>query len=203
MVDFLRDFRIRDQIKQQAQANDGGGEFADPRGFVQNERFLNLREKVSDIIARHREACGATGEERRSPEFADVRAIFDAMPEDRRLQGVMDSLTKLPNRNAFEWHEEQYPGWHTVVFDLLGFKNIRDAHGHDFGDEALHAVAKAMQREAGSPSEVFVARWGGDENAAVVLTMGYTSLIIDLNHGVTYVQWLVIGRVFIIANPGG
>ncbi|GIW34241.1 MAG: diguanylate cyclase [Meiothermus sp.] len=86
---------------------------------------------------------------------------------------LTDSLTKLPNRRAFDkiLREELeravrhgYP-LSLAVMDLKGFKTINDTLGHATGDLALIKVAEHLEAERRSGDHLF--RWGGDEFAAI------------------------------------
>ncbi|MCG8592263.1 MAG: EAL domain-containing protein [Proteobacteria bacterium] len=63
-----------------------------------------------------------------------------------------DELTKLPNRSMFKQNLEQAmeradrEGRTLAIMflDLDGFKEVNDAHGHDFGDELLQQVAERL-----------------------------------------------------------
>ena len=78
-----------------------------------------------------------------------------------------DPLTGLPNRRALAAH------WTTtdsskvlILIDLVGFKAVNDQHGHIVGDILLRQVAGRLA--AAVPPPGLLARWGGDEFAAIV-----------------------------------
>ncbi|MFI1990935.1 diguanylate cyclase domain-containing protein [Actinoplanes sp. NPDC020271] len=81
-----------------------------------------------------------------------------------------DELTGLANRRLFH---ALAPGLlrgddcssAVVILDLNGFKPINDTYGHDAGDEVLRVVA---QRMAACLGDHLVARFGGDEFAALL-----------------------------------
>lgn len=89
--------------------------------------------------------------------------------ERLELMATSDSLTALPNRQAFDVvintfindarrNEESLS---MVLLDIDHFKEINDLHGHMAGDQVLVAVADSLRanlREAD-----FVCRWGGEE----------------------------------------
>jgi diguanylate cyclase (GGDEF)-like protein len=91
--------------------------------------------------------------------------------EQRSLheRASFDSLTKLPNRGEFERRAAEVlanadraeSGACLLLFDLNGFKQINDTHGHLAGDEMLKVVGSRL-RKAVRDDDV-VARWGGDE----------------------------------------
>lgn len=96
--------------------------------------------------------------------------------EQRNLheRASFDSLTKLPNRGEFERRAADIlasadrvdSGVCLLLFDLNGFKQINDTHGHLVGDEVLKVVGSRL-RKAVRDHDV-VARWGGDEFVVVM-----------------------------------
>jgi len=81
-----------------------------------------------------------------------------------------DTLTKLHNRWALN---EELPVFlqeamrrqtpiSFLFLDIDHFKNINDTYGHDTGDLALAAVAKAIENCLRRPRD-FICRWGGEE----------------------------------------
>ncbi|WP_372811561.1 GGDEF domain-containing protein, partial [Pseudoalteromonas nigrifaciens] len=98
---------------------------------------------------------------------------------DQRFQSLLDSLTKLPNRAAFDErynHEMhlfnvQASDVTLVVIDVDYFKSINDRFGHTAGDITLQVIAKALQKSIEKTD--FIARYGGEE---FVLLMPGTSL---------------------------
>jgi diguanylate cyclase (GGDEF)-like protein len=92
--------------------------------------------------------------------FRSMRAV------DRALT---DSLTKLPNRLAFELalakeykRADRYDRpLSMLLLDLDGFKQINDTHGHAAGDDVLRKAAVAIASRI-RPDDL-AARLGGDE----------------------------------------
>ncbi len=86
-----------------------------------------------------------------------------------RVAARTDALTGLGNRRDFD--ERMSTAWaeakryqqplSLVIMDLQGFKAINDQYGHLSGDEALIAVAGALNAVRRDGDTVF--RWGGDE----------------------------------------
>jgi diguanylate cyclase (GGDEF)-like protein len=82
-----------------------------------------------------------------------------------------DDLTGLANRRLFSTLAPSLlrGGRPTavIVADLNGFKPINDTLGHDAGDRVLRIVAERLAQCAG---DALVARFGGDEFAAVLVS---------------------------------
>ncbi|WP_027882557.1 diguanylate cyclase domain-containing protein [Meiothermus rufus] len=106
-----------------------------------------------------------------------IAAVLHELHHRQMLENAAstDSLTGLPNRRAFDQRFEEeiskakryhYP-ISLLVMDLSGFKQINDRLGHAVGDQALVAVAQALQRQRRNGDGLF--RWGGDEFAAILL----------------------------------
>ncbi|HKU67172.1 MAG TPA: sensor domain-containing diguanylate cyclase [Candidatus Baltobacteraceae bacterium] len=116
------------------------------------------------------------GDQRRSYAVTVLRDVTDARREERLLReaAMRDSLTGLLNRREFERllqnAVDMTPSGaraHVLMFlDLDGFKRINDTFGHDEGDRVLIAVGETVRRSL-LPSDD-VARWGGDEFAAIL-----------------------------------
>lgn len=104
---------------------------------------------------------------------------------EQRFKSLLDSLTKLPNRAAFDErynHEinvfnERPSDITLVVIDVDHFKSINDRFGHTAGDITLQVIAKALQKSIRQTD--FIARYGGEE---FVLLMPRTSLENAVEH---------------------
>ena len=98
---------------------------------------------------------------------------------DQRFKSLLDGLTKLPNRAAFDErynHEMhlfnvQESNVTLVVIDVDHFKSINDRFGHTAGDITLQVIAKALQKSIRKSD--FIARYGGEE---FVLLMSETTV---------------------------
>ena len=107
---------------------------------------------------------------------AGVFIIFSRFQDD---QITNDILTGLNNRYALDTYIEDkikdYPdGVHggqslyLLMMDINFFKRINDVHGHVEGDRALKIVAATLKKVGAKyKSDLFIARFGGDEFAAV------------------------------------
>ena len=86
---------------------------------------------------------------------------------DLERHGRRDELTGLPNRAAFRQAHDRLCGVPAAValLDLDRFKDINDRFGHAIGDQALGEAARILR--AALPAGVELARWGGEEFAAL------------------------------------
>ncbi|KZY85072.1 hypothetical protein A3743_19970 [Oleiphilus sp. HI0072] len=98
----------------------------------------------------------------------ETRYIRKRLKEERD-KALKDSLTSLPNREAyderFELELERYKRYKKpatlVVADIDFFKSINDNYGHLSGDKVLQIIAKEIQNRIRKTD--FVARYGGEE----------------------------------------
>ena len=83
--------------------------------------------------------------------------------DNLRLLADRDPLTGAINRRALRdiFNEVQTSGAMLLFFDLDGFKQINDVHGHAAGDDCLRIFANALT-ESFRPDDKVV-RYGGDE----------------------------------------
>jgi len=84
------------------------------------------------------------------------------------LMARMDPLTEALNRHAFhsllsrgEGDVQTDVDGSVAVIDLDSLKKINDTHGHNVGDKAIRAVARAVRSLIRADDMLF--RWGGDE----------------------------------------
>jgi two-component system cell cycle response regulator len=102
----------------------------------------------------------------------EVRLLYKAAIEHGRIQeerALHDPLTGLSNRRLLQDRIEHGIA-HAVrdgrrmtlmYFDLDGFKQVNDRHGHLYGDKLLIAIAQRLQKS--KRQEDTLARVGGDE----------------------------------------
>jgi len=99
---------------------------------------------------------------------AEAENLRDNLQKQSK-RAMTDSLTKLPNRHAYnERLHLEYNRWRryktplTLVFcDLDYFKKVNDTYGHTVGDIALEQTAHILSN--GLRDTDFVARYGGEE----------------------------------------
>ena len=88
-----------------------------------------------------------------------------------RADATRDALSGLANRRHFDarldsmwrWAGRTQKALTVLLIDVDHFKAFNDGYGHQAGDEALRAVARAVASEAGRSA--VVARFGGEELA--------------------------------------
>jgi diguanylate cyclase (GGDEF)-like protein len=98
---------------------------------------------------------------RRALEASHHRLVL--AQDDLRQLADRDPLTGAINRRALReiFNEVQKRGAMLLFFDLDGFKQINDVHGHAAGDDCLRIFASAL-KESFRPDD-HVVRYGGDE----------------------------------------
>lgn len=84
-------------------------------------------------------------------------------------QALRDTLTGLPNRNAYNerleielarWKRYHFP-LSLIIWDIDHFKKINDSYGHKAGDKVLLLIAQQLSEY--SRETDFISRFGGEE----------------------------------------
>lgn len=131
---------------------------------------LDAREAYAKHVLRLIDAIERRHSEKGLASFL-ARVLQRAYRDQRRLAALamLDQLTNLYNRRGFLGHLTQWLSWSErygrpvalVLVDVDHFKSINDMLGHPAGDDALVAVADAIN-SAVRRSDI-VGRFGGDE----------------------------------------
>jgi diguanylate cyclase len=89
--------------------------------------------------------------------------------EAQKARLLRDTLTELPNREAYNQRlEQEFARWQRykralsfVVCDVDFFKKVNDAYGHLAGDKVLRVIGKTLAKRLRKTD--FIARFGGEE----------------------------------------
>ena len=111
-------------------------------------------------------------------DISEKKATIDELDvANRQLRELsyVDSLTKIPNKRAYDEEikrelvatKRSKTPLSLLLIDLDNFKGYNDKHGHERGDDLLYRVAQLIQGELLRKTD-FVARIGGDEFAVIL-----------------------------------
>jgi len=89
--------------------------------------------------------------------------------EAQKARLLRDTLTELPNREAYNQRlEQEFARWQRykralsfVVCDVDFFKKVNDTYGHLAGDKVLRVIGKTLAKRLRKTD--FIARFGGEE----------------------------------------
>jgi diguanylate cyclase len=94
--------------------------------------------------------------------------------ESQRQKALLDPLTELPNRQAYNervaievqrWQRYGRP-LSIAVFDIDLFKNINDSYGHQAGDRVIKVIGRSIAKRLREVD--FFCRFGGEEFVALL-----------------------------------
>jgi len=99
----------------------------------------------------------------------EVEALKAAL-QDSQKNALIDELTKIGNRRAFDQTiEKQLADSRTstvlMLMDLDHFKHCNDTYGHVMGDRVLECIGQMLGKLEGP--DIRVARYGGEEFALI------------------------------------
>ncbi|KZZ48419.1 hypothetical protein A3758_01560 [Oleiphilus sp. HI0118] len=167
------DRAVRVQVDEISQKMDSSADLDELKDSI----YKHL-DSISKAVDQH-DGDGKQFEKEKEAEVQALREKIEAMEQeaayirkrlkDERDKALRDTLTKLPNREAFdERFELEFERWKRykkpvslVVADIDFFKNINDSYGHLSGDKVLQIIAKELRKRLRKTD--FVARYGGEE----------------------------------------
>ena len=131
------------------------------------QAFESFREQEERIGSES--AAGARALAERVIELQQKTRDAELMIEEQRRLAHTDTLTRLPNREAWTNRlQQEYQRWQRyrrplalAVCDIDRFKNVNDRFGHAVGDAVLRAVGECVSSQLRKTD--FVARFGGEE----------------------------------------
>lgn len=100
-----------------------------------------------------------------------------------QAKAMVDSLTKLPNRGAYDAYivkeHQRYVRYggelSLIVCDVDKFKNINDSYGHQAGDKVLQLISRQVKK--GTRQTDLLARYGGEEFVVILPNTGAQSAL--------------------------
>lgn len=106
-----------------------------------------------------------------------------ALQESLARLALMDELTGLSNRRAFEREAQRTIAmlrragrpYAVAMFDVDHFKSVNDAFGHEGGDRVLRMVARVLRN--GTRESDLLARWGGEEFVLLLCDTGEAGML--------------------------
>ena len=114
------------------------------------------------------------------------RDITKQMEKEKELQTQVytDTLTKLYNRRKYtevvqqklENFEKKGKVFSLILADIDHFKSVNDSYGHDKGDQLLREFAQLLEKNLRQDDYIF--RWGGEEFAILVDTVGTSATLL-------------------------
>ncbi len=113
--------------------------------------------------------------------------VFEKRIQEQQAQNLLDALTKLNNRAAFDeiFAKEMVRSQHNntslaiAVADLDNFKRINDTYGHTAGDKTLQVLANTFKKQLAN--DAFIARYGGEEFVFIFLKQDKEEVLKKLN----------------------
>jgi diguanylate cyclase (GGDEF)-like protein len=124
--------------------------------------------------------------------LAQARATRDPLTDALNRHGVEERLPELVAMAG-----RQGTTIFVLFVDIDGLKAANDAHGHEFGDQVISAVADAVR--ASMRASDLVGRWGGDE--LIVLGIGRPEPVEILSSRIR--RHLEAGAIDLGRWPGG
>ncbi|MCJ2139102.1 sensor domain-containing diguanylate cyclase [Methylobacterium sp. E-066] len=131
----------------------------------------------------------------------------EAMQSELERLSLTDTLTRLPNRRAFEhagaraWESARHnsKSLSLLIVDADHFKRFNDRYGHQVGDEVLQGLARCLSASVHRPNDL-VCRVGGEEFAILLPNTDEAGALRIAEKVHTEVSTLAIGSAGITAG---
>lgn len=118
------------------------------------------------------------------------------------ILGYTDSLTKIPNRKAFERDKGKFGGRYSLVLlDIDNFKRINDTRGHLFGDRILKRLANILKEAVVPGGKVY--RIAGDEFALIAPRNKVKSICVAIRKNVRREDSITISQGVVLNLENG
>ena len=112
---------------------------------------------------------------------------FEKRIKEQQEKSMLDALTKLNNRAAFdEYFSQQIIRFKQSPFDLAiivadldDFKKINDTFGHTAGDKTLQVISNMLKKHLNK--NVFISRYGGEEFVLIFSDIKQGELLSKVN----------------------
>ena len=127
-----------------------------------------IRQQIADIVEHGRQF------ENKLVDYSSEITDLTLQLEQTKKAAMLDPTTGIGNRRRFEeslakilQHMEEFNNKVSVLLaDVDKFKDVNDTLGHNVGDQVLRLVAQTFVQNLKGAD--VVARWGGDEFAAIL-----------------------------------
>ncbi|MFC4700043.1 diguanylate cyclase [Glaciecola siphonariae] len=155
-----------------------------------SQRIEDLKREAQNYLSKMQSSLSASEADERA-EQEKMIALLESMQKrlteleqkaqgyrdklfEQRINAMTDTLTKLPNRMAYEekiaiaFEKAKREGGKLcmAILDIDHFKRINDKYGHSVGDKTLQIIATQIKKNLADTD--FIARWGGEEFVALM-----------------------------------
>jgi len=141
---------------------------------IENIRKMVLAKKEEEMERLRSAQQSILGLQKRMVEAEKVALEMARKAEEFHTAAMKDGLTRLYNRKALDLKlagalkglAQGGASFALIIFDVNEFKRINDTFGHVAGDKVLQKVAEVLNESFRKGD--FIARFGGDEFAAII-----------------------------------
>ena len=139
------------------------------------EDIITLKERIIKEIGKVRDSSQSLKLELN--EYKKITQVLSFKLEQTEAQALVDSLTNVRNRSAYNIKITQMMRefassrdfFCLLVIDIDHFKKFNDTYGHKAGDRVLRSVAASIQGSLRASDLVF--RYGGEEFVVILSSM--------------------------------